>query len=429
MPISIFIASDAEDNVFLAELKNHFTPLTRNSDIVLWDESQVQAGEDFEAIYEQQLKAADVVLFLVSADFMATKMHTPTLQLAFNRLNNKEISLVPVIVRACSWELEPVLQGLKILPNNGTPLNKWEDLDEAYNHLVQEFQKIVADVQNLKMEAENKRLYAEKITKYATEVIDKDILADTLRQKISALYQELDAAKAEEAQNFQVRKEMWQVLDAYYNDNLSLYQAQGYTEILPFCEGFSAVKKEEKWGFIDKTGQVVIPCEYEHVGSFREGLAVVEKTGTFGFIDKKGQIAIPFQYNHALSFVEGMSAVKVGEHYGFIDKTGRIAIPIHYHAAWHFSEGIAAVQRYNKWGFVDTTGTRITPLQYDLVQVFKEGLAAVMKENQWGFIDKEGNITIPLIYNEAKSFSKGIASVLKGENWVNIDKEGIEQAG
>ncbi len=424
MPISIFISADAEDKDFLTDIKNHFAPLTRNRDISLWDESQVQAGEDFEAVQEAQLKAADVVLCLVSADFMATKMASSLLQTAFSRMNNQEIVIVPVIVRACSWDLEPSFQGLKVLPQDGKPINKWDDKDEAYNHLVQQFQSIVAELNAVRNAAEASRLQAEKIEKFATQVLEKDTITDDLRQKIAHLYQEIDAAQHAEQAVLTERKTMWQELDAYYNSNLSLYKAQGYDEVLPFSEGLAAVKKANTWGFIDKTGQVVIACEYEHVGTFTEGLAVVEKTGNFGFIDKKGQIAIPLQFNHAMSFVEGLASVKIGESYGFIDKTGKVIIPIHYHAAWHFSEGIAAVQRYSKWGFVDKTGTRITPLQYDLVQEFADGLAAVMQENKWGFIDNKGDTQIPFLYDGAKSFEKGFASVLKGENWVSIDKKG-----
>lgn len=427
MPISIFIAADAEDKDFLADIKNHFAPLSRNGDISLWEESLVQAGEDFEAVQTAQLNAADIVLCLVSADFMATKIGSPLLQTAFTRMNKQEILLVPVIVRACSWELEPSFQGLKVLPQDGKPINKWDDKDEAYNHLVQQFQNIVAELSAVRAAAEASRLQAEKIETFATQVLEKDILADNLRTKIAHLYQEIEAAQSAEQTVLAERKTMWQVLDAYYNANISLYKAQGYDEILPFSEGLAAVKKAEKWGFIDKTGQVMIACEYEYVGTFTEGLAVVEKIGNFGFIDKKGQIAIPLQFNHAMSFMEGLASVKIGENYGFIDKTGKVIIPIHYHAAWHFSEGVAAVQRYNKWGFVDKTGTRITPLQYDLVQDFTEGFAAVMQENKWGFIDKVGDTKIPLVYDGAKSFEAGVAKVLKGENWVEIDKQGVEK--
>ena len=424
MPISIFIAADAEDKDFLADIKNHFAPLMRNSDISLWDESQVQAGEDFEAVQAAQLAAADVVLLLLSADFMATKMGSSLLQTAFTRLNLQEIALVPVIVRACSWDLEPSLQGLKVLPETGKPINQWEDKDTAYQQLVQQFQGIIDELLRLRTAAEESRLHEEKIEKFTIQVLEKDVLADTLRQKIADLYTQLDAAKTEEQQNLAARKEMWQELDAYYNANLSLYEAQGYDEVLPFSEGLSAIKTAGKWGFIDKTGQVAIACEYEHVGAFTEGLAVVEKMGNFGFINKRGEIAIPLQFNNALSFVEGLASVKMEGKYGFIDKIGKVIIPIHYDAAWHFSEGIAAVQRYDKWGFVDKTGTRITPLQYGLVQQFAEGFAAVMQDNKWGFIDNEGNKFVLPIYDEAKSFEGGIAQVLKEDVWLKIDREG-----
>ena len=71
--------------------------------------------------------------------------------------------LLPVIVRACSWDLDPAFQGLKVLPQDGVPINKWQDKDEAYNHLVQHFQEIIQEIAALKTTAEESRLHAEKI--------------------------------------------------------------------------------------------------------------------------------------------------------------------------------------------------------------------------------------------------------------------------
>jgi hypothetical protein len=54
-------------------------------------------------------------------------------------------------------------------------------------------------------------------------------------------------------------------------------------------EGLAAVSVEGKWGYIDKTGSMVIqPREYRHVDSFKHGLAyLVTKDGKHGYIDGK----------------------------------------------------------------------------------------------------------------------------------------------
>ena len=53
-----------------------------------------------------------------------------------------------------------------------------------------------------------------------------------------------------------------------------------------FSEGLALVRLENKWGFIDKNGQIIIPLEYEEAGIFYEKLAPVEKDGRHFFIDQ-----------------------------------------------------------------------------------------------------------------------------------------------
>lgn len=66
-----------------------------------------------------------------------------------------------------------------------------------------------------------------------------------------------------------------------------------YDELYPFSEGLAAVKKNEKFGFINTKGELVIPCQYQYAGSFKEGLACVvkdEEDNNISFIDAKGEI-------------------------------------------------------------------------------------------------------------------------------------------
>ena len=58
----------------------------------------------------------------------------------------------------------------------------------------------------------------------------------------------------------------------------------------------------------------------------QEGLARVQLNGAWGYIDKTGQLVIPLRYAKALSFSEGLAGVQVNGKWGFIDKTGREVI-------------------------------------------------------------------------------------------------------
>ena len=86
----------------------------------------------------------------------------------------------------------------------------------------------------------------------------------------------------------------------------------GYENAYPFLEsdGLAAVCKDGKWGFIDKTGQEVLPFEWDNACSFSSEVAAVEKDGLWGYISLRGEAAIPLQYLQAKPFSEGAAAVQ-----------------------------------------------------------------------------------------------------------------------
>ena len=83
-----------------------------------------------------------------------------------------------------------------------------------------------------------------------------------------------------------------------------------------------------KWGFIDTSGAVVVPIQFDHVWSFSERLARVEVGGKVGFIDRDGKQVIPCQFDSAEPFRDGLALVNVGGWAefgwsGYVDKAGR----------------------------------------------------------------------------------------------------------
>lgn len=81
----------------------------------------------------------------------------------------------------------------------------------------------------------------------------------------------------------------------------------------------AAVKKGDRWGFLDTAGKVKIECKYEDAYSFHMGLAPVKEGNTYRYIDKKGTIKIMTEFNDARPFNEnGIAVVKNGELYRLI---------------------------------------------------------------------------------------------------------------
>ena len=67
-----------------------------------------------------------------------------------------------------------------------------------------------------------------------------------------------------------------------------------------------------RWGYIDTTGTLVIPLQFDRAAPPSDGLALVEVSGKWGYIDKSGKTVIKPQFGEARSFADGLAAVWVG---------------------------------------------------------------------------------------------------------------------
>ncbi|HCE43623.1 MAG TPA: hypothetical protein DET40_08750 [Lentisphaeria bacterium] len=193
--------------------------------------------------------------------------------------------------------------------------------------------------------------------------------------------------------------------------------------LLGFCS------KEDKWGFIDKTGAVVIKPEFDQIRNFSEGYAKVKLNGKWGYIDKSGKIVIEPQFDNAGEFHEGMAQVKINNAWGYIDKSGEIIIkPTFTYAAGNFSEGLAVANDGDKFGFIDKTGKWIITPNFDLAGGagdFHEGLCDFsIPFKGWGYFDKTGKAVIKPIFEEAGLFVSGLARVKINKKLGFIDKQG-----
>lgn len=211
-------------------------------------------------------------------------------------------------------------------------------------------------------------------------------------------------------------------------------------EFNDFSEGLAAVSKNDKYGFIDTKGKVVIEPKYDWASSFSNGLAIVSVEGLYGAIDTQGKTVIPFEYQALADFHDGFATAarppkdleNYESKYGLINKQNEVVIPFMYESMGNLSESLIAVKKDGKWGYVDTKNKAIIPitLKYEMVNDFSDGLAAVFsyEENsdnlKYGYIDKTGKLVIPMQFIKAYwDDSEGIIDFNNGIAVVN-DKEG-----
>lgn len=187
------------------------------------------------------------------------------------------------------------------------------------------------------------------------------------------------------------------------------------------------VYEDDKWGYIDRDGEMVIKPQFVDAHRFSEGYAGVMLEGKWGFIDTNGSITVEPQYDYVSDFSEGLASVNVGYVWGdeqpgtsgCIDYSGAVVIELKYRRIEKFSEGLAIVHHEEGLGYIDKTGQLVINLkdgykgyEYPAVGYFHEGLAVVAVANMvWGYMNKKGDIVIEPQFGNAHGFSDGLASV------------------
>lgn len=233
----------------------------------------------------------------------------------------------------------------------------------------------------------------------------------------------------------------------------------------PFSGGLAGVYIGEtskgQWGFIDKTGAMVIEPSFEAAGPFSEGLALVRIGDKYGFIDREGNYAIPLQnkYLYGPPFHGGFAPVWNAERKGdLIDKSGKILCGFRYRSISPFSEGLAVVDvniegeaptgeatvpekpqiGRRAAGYLNATCQIVIEPKFEYAGSFSEGLAVFgiaspsngigPPSNMNGYIDKTGAVIIPPSFTVAHPFHAGLALVATGElsnlKWGYIDTSG-----
>lgn len=207
-----------------------------------------------------------------------------------------------------------------------------------------------------------------------------------------------------------------------------------------FSEGLACVAKWPKYGYIDRNGKIAIVPQFDEAYDFSEGLAVVgrESEGAggmrnyqYGYIDKSGNIVIPIQYSVAHDFSEGRAYVSYEEkgetHSVYIDKNGKVIVSVSSCTGGFdndYSEGLAVVCSGTLAGYIETAGKYVIAPQFDFSAGHFSGGLAPVRLGKSGYINKDGKVVIAPQFDWAYEFSEGLAAVRQGEQVGYIETNG-----
>ena len=260
---------------------------------------------------------------------------------------------------------------------------------------------------------------------------------------------EADPAKTDRFQIDFVDKNGKLVIPCKYEN---LYNDCGFSEGLVgvSIDGGEDGVVDDKWGYIDKTGKIVIPFQTGLSGSpfssglsmrYRGGLTfshdkngfpVMHKTAFEGaFIYKNGKQATDFfETQNIEGFRKGYCTIKDKNGWeGLVNTRGEFTIPCKYSfIANGFDDKYVLIQINNKMGFANkATGQIAIPPIYEIGYSgwsFKEGLIPVKKDGKYGYINEHNQIVIPFNYDDAFEFSEGFAVVQRYGKYGYVDRFG-----
>ncbi|BAU11087.1 hypothetical protein LEP3755_15800 [Leptolyngbya sp. NIES-3755] len=150
--IKLFFSYSHRDEELRDQLAAHLATLQRKKVIESWHDRKIIAGAQWAQDIDDNLNSADVILLLISPDFLNSDYCSVIeLNQAMERHNAGKACVIPVILRHADWHDEP-FAALQALPKNAKPIVTWSDRDEAFLDVVRGIRRAVTALLNQPVE-------------------------------------------------------------------------------------------------------------------------------------------------------------------------------------------------------------------------------------------------------------------------------------
>jgi len=145
-PAKLFVSYSHRDERYRETLESHLKVLKSAGLLDIWHDRRIDPGDDWKGEIDHALEEADVVVFLVSADFLASDYcNDVELSRALERHADGSCRVVPVIVRDANWKLSKISE-FQALPTNGKPITTWPNKDTAWRIVAEGLERVIRDI-------------------------------------------------------------------------------------------------------------------------------------------------------------------------------------------------------------------------------------------------------------------------------------------
>jgi internalin A len=143
----VFISYSSKDARLKDELMTRLKPMRESAGLIeCWHDRLITPGEEWDGEIKKQLEQADVILLLVSAQFLASDyIRGVEIQRAVELSDASKAQVIPVILEQCGWEKE-VIGKLNGLPRKGKPIRDTKPQRNAWYEVEKELREVFEDL-------------------------------------------------------------------------------------------------------------------------------------------------------------------------------------------------------------------------------------------------------------------------------------------
>ena len=145
-PLSLFYSYSHKDEDLRNQLETHLKLMQRQEVITAWHDRLIGAGEEWKHEIDENLERADLILLLVSSDFIASDYcYDEEMTRALQRHDAGKARVIPVIVRDVNWSKAPFAK-LQALPKDGKAVTLWPDRDCAWRNVAEGIERAAEEL-------------------------------------------------------------------------------------------------------------------------------------------------------------------------------------------------------------------------------------------------------------------------------------------
>lgn len=196
--VKVFISYSHKDEALRDSLATHLSNLQWQGIISSWYDRQLVAGMEWDDKIKTELDSADIILLLISPDFIASRYcRDVEIPMALQRHEARQAYVVPVILRPFDWFDAPFAK-LQAFPKDAKPVTTWSNQDEAFVSVTQGIRtaaKLMLDYR--KQEVEQKQLVRAQYLQKVEEVLSDGVISIVERDTLDELRETLGLTSEE----------------------------------------------------------------------------------------------------------------------------------------------------------------------------------------------------------------------------------------